>query len=211
MKVKGQHAHLTTQRHNCFCLNDRIYSTGDTYVSQFLDQPGILTSYVQKTVQTSDFPLTWYLAHAMIVLAAVPGSLAVAVAVAHRFPPRVLHTLVIPAIAAVRALPLPAAGLGRWHQLAAEKRETPAKDEPAARRAPSVRSRHRGCSRTTCSAMRSGLTLNVGFCYQGDRYASPTWNQRETKSWREKRAGGEMVRKIRTMRAKFSSDWIPPL
>lgn len=83
----------------------------------------------------------------MVVLAAVPGFLAVAVAVAHGFPPRVLHALVVPAAAAVRALPLPAAGLGGRHEFAAEKREAPAKDDPAARRAPSVRSRrHRvGC------------------------------------------------------------------
>lgn len=94
-----------------------------------------------------------YLAHAPVVLAAVPGLLAVGVAVARRLPLAVLEAVVVAAGAAVGALALPAARLGPRE---AEQRDTSANDEPTeTRRAPSTRS-HDGktCPQggsTTCS------------------------------------------------------------
>lgn len=67
--------------------------------------------------------LTWDLAHALVVLAAVSCFPTVGIAVTHRFPPRVLDTVVVPARAAVWALPLPAARLGPGKKFPAEKRK----------------------------------------------------------------------------------------
>lgn len=77
--------------------------------------------------------LTRYLAHTLVVLAAVSGFLTVGVTVAHRFSLGVLKTFVVPAGAAVRALSLPAARLGLWKNLPAEKRKISTNDEPEAR------------------------------------------------------------------------------
>lgn len=83
--------------------------------------------------------LTGYLAHALVVLAAVSGFLTVGVTVAHRFPAAVLKALVVAAGAAVGTLPLPAARLGRRDQLSAEKRQISTNDKAEARRTPSTR------------------------------------------------------------------------
>lgn len=83
--------------------------------------------------------LTGYLAHALVVLAAVSGFLTVGVTVAHRFPAAVLKALVVAAGAAVGTLPLPAARLGRRDQLPAEKRQISTNDKAEARRTPSTR------------------------------------------------------------------------
>lgn len=74
--------------------------------------------------------LTRYLAHTLVVLAAVSGFLTVGVTVAHRFSLGVLKTFVVPAGAAVRALSLPAARLGLWKNLPTEKRKISTNDEP---------------------------------------------------------------------------------
>lgn len=80
------------------------------------------------------------MAHTLVVLAAVPGLLTVGVTVAHGFSLGVLKTLVVPAGAAVRALPLPAARLGPRNKLPAEEGYISTEDEPEAHRAPSARS-----------------------------------------------------------------------
>lgn len=65
--------------------------------------------------------LTRYLAHTLIVLAAVSGFLTVRITVAHCFSLGVLKTFIIPAGAAVWALPLPAARFCLWNKFPAEK------------------------------------------------------------------------------------------
>lgn len=57
----------------------------------------------------------------MIVVAAVSCFLTVGITVAQGFALRVFKTLVVPAGAAVWALPLPAARLSLWNNLAAEQ------------------------------------------------------------------------------------------
>lgn len=83
--------------------------------------------------------LTGYLAHALVVLAAVSGFLTVGVTVAHCFPPAVLEALVVAAGAAAGTLPLAAARLGRRHELPAEKRQISTDDKAEARPTPFTR------------------------------------------------------------------------
>lgn len=87
--------------------------------------------------------LTGYLAHALVVLAAVSGFLTVGVAVAHGFPPAVLEALVVAARAAAGTLPLAAARLGRPHEPPADERQVSTNHEAEARRAPSTRTHGR--------------------------------------------------------------------
>lgn len=91
-----------------------------------------------------------YLAHALIVLAAVPGFLTVCIAVAHGFSLGVLKTLVIPAGAAVRALSLPAARFNPLDELPAEKHQIAKDDQTETRWAPSMRSHDGHLSDNTC-------------------------------------------------------------
>lgn len=100
--------------------------------------PRPFTISVQAGKQRID-QLTGYLAHALVVLAAVSGFLTVGVTVAHRFPAAVLKALVVAAGAAVGTLPLPAARLGRRDQFSAEKRQISTNDKAEARRTPSTR------------------------------------------------------------------------
>ena len=76
--------------------------------------------------------LTGDLTHLSVVLTAVAGFLAVRVAVTHRLPPTVLHTLVVSAGAAGGGLPVRTAGLsspvthsGQTHQKAVESQSVP--------------------------------------------------------------------------------------
>lgn len=106
--------------------------------------------------QEQNKQLTRYLAHALIVLAAVSGFLTVGITVAHCFSLGVFKTLVVPAGAAVRALPLPAARLGLWDYLPAEKRQISTDDEPKTRRAPSVRSHDGNLPGSTNASLLDG-------------------------------------------------------
>lgn len=91
------------------------------------------------TLENKNKQLTGYLAHTLIVLAAVSGFLTVGITVAHRFPPGVIKTLVVAAGAAVWTLPLSAARLSLRNYSTAEKRQISTNNKPKARWAPSTR------------------------------------------------------------------------
>ena len=103
--------------------------------------------------------LTRYLAHTLVVLAAVSGFLTVGITVAHRFSLAVLKTLVVPPGAAVWTLSLPAARFSPRHNFPAEKRQISTNDKPKTRRAPSMRSHDGNLPKHTHTHTHSAASL----------------------------------------------------
>lgn len=125
----------------CVPLSPR-HSTGSDWTKMSSRRAGqsafghhVLGVFVRQahTLENKNEQLTGYLAHILIVLAAVSGFLTVGITVAHRFPPGVLKTLVVAAGAAVWTLPLSAARLSLQNNSSAEKRQISTNNKPKAR------------------------------------------------------------------------------